>query len=97
MLVYGKYEWFVMHMFHVCVLCTPCGNSQSFRMTFRLLILVEDARCSKRHSLQATELLHRSQTAVQIVSNLPAPIYRFLGKPAIRTCWMVGAALHKSG
>ena len=36
----------------------------------------------KRHSLQAVELSHRSQIAVQIVSNLSAPsnegpIYRF--------------------
>ena len=37
---------------------------------------------SKRHSLQAVELSQRTQTAVQIMSNLPAPsngspIYRF--------------------
>ena len=49
---------------------------------------------SKRHSLQAVELSQRTQAAVQIVSNLPAPsnggpIYRFLG--------MAGAAAHKSG
>ena len=40
---------------------------------------------SKRHSLQAVELSQRTQAAVQIVSNLPAPsnggpIYRFLNK-----------------
>ena len=39
---------------------------------------------SKRHSLQAGELSQRTQAAVQIVSNLPAPsnggtIYRFFG------------------
>ena len=39
---------------------------------------------SKRHSLQAVELSQRTQAAVQMVSNLPAPInggpiYRFLG------------------
>ena len=39
---------------------------------------------SKRHSLQAVELSQRTQAAVQIVSNLPAPsnggpIYRFFG------------------
>ena len=44
----------------------------------------------------------RSQTAVQIVSNLPAPrnggpIYRVLGKPAMITRWMAGAAPYKSG
>ena len=57
---------------------------------------------SKRHSLQAVELSQRTQAAVQIVSNLPAPsnggpIYRFLGMPAMRTRWMAGAAAHKSG
>ena len=57
---------------------------------------------SKRHSLQAVELSQRSQTAVQIVSNLPAPsnggpIYRFLGMSAMRTRWMAGADAHKSG
>ena len=52
---------------------------------------------SKRHSLQAVELSQWTQAAVQIVSNLPAPIYRFLCMPAMRTCWMAGAAAHKSG
>ena len=52
---------------------------------------------SKRHILQAVEL---SQTAVQIVANPPAPsnggpIYVFLGKPAMRTRWMAGAAPHQ--
>ena len=55
-----------------------------------------------RHSLQAVELSQRTQAAVQIVSNLPAPsngcpIYRFLGMPAMRTSWMAGAVTHKSG
>ena len=54
---------------------------------------------SKRHSLQAVELSQRTQAAVQIVSNLPAPsnggpIYRFLG---MRARWMAGAVAHKSG
>ena len=47
---------------------------------------LESRNCfgSKRHSLQAVELSQRTQTAVQIVSNLPAPsngcpIYRFFG------------------
>ena len=76
-----------------------------FCMTCSLLMLVEDARGDhlecvfKRHSLQAVELSQRTQAAVQIVSNLPAPsnggpIYRFLG---MRTRWMAGAAAHKSG
>ena len=29
MLVYGKYECFVMQMLYVCVLCASCGSSQS--------------------------------------------------------------------
>ena len=28
MLVYGKYECFVMQMLYVCVLCASCGSSQ---------------------------------------------------------------------
>ena len=28
MLVYGKYECFVMHMLYVCVLCVSCGSYQ---------------------------------------------------------------------
>ena len=28
MLVYGKYECFVMQMLYVCVLCTSCVSSQ---------------------------------------------------------------------
>ena len=27
MLVYGKYEYFVMHMLYVCVLCVSCDSS----------------------------------------------------------------------
>ena len=62
----------------------------------------QDKEGSKRHSLQAVELSQRTQAAVQIVSNLPAPsnggpIYRFLGMPAMRTRWMAGAVAHKSG
>ena len=51
---------------------------------------------SKRHSLQAVELSHRSQTAVQIVSNLPAR-FPFLGKPAIRTAGWMALLLTKAG
>ena len=43
MLVYGKYECFVMQMLQVCVLCASCGCSH-FCMTCSLLMLVEDAR-----------------------------------------------------
>ena len=28
MVVYGKYECFVMHMLYACVLCASCGSSQ---------------------------------------------------------------------
>ena len=42
MLVYGKYECFVMQMLYVCVLCASCGSSQ-FCRTCSLLGLVEDA------------------------------------------------------
>ena len=48
---------------------------------------------SKRHCLQAVE---RSQTAVQIVLNFSAPdLPFFLGKPAMRTRWLAGAASQK--
>ena len=57
---------------------------------------------SKRHSLQVVELSQRTQAAVQIMSNLPAPrnggpTYRFLGMSATRTRWMAGGAAHKDG
>ena len=43
MLVYGKYECFVMQMLYVYALCASCGSSQCC-MTFCLLMLAEDAR-----------------------------------------------------
>ena len=57
---------------------------------------------SKRHSLRAVKLSQWSQTAVQIVLNLPAPnnggpIYLLGGKRSMRTRWMADAAPHKSG
>ena len=30
MLMYERYECFVMHMLYVCVLCTSCGSSQYY-------------------------------------------------------------------
>ena len=86
----------------ICCMLVSCVHPVSdlnaaFCMTCSLLMLVEDGRGSKRHSRQAVELSQRTQAAVQIVSNLPAPIYRFLGMPAMRTRWMAGAAAHKSG
>ena len=44
-LMYGKYECFVMHMLYVCVLWASCSSSQSCIMhDCSLLMLVEDAR-----------------------------------------------------
>ena len=43
MLVYGKYECFVMHMLYVCVHPVTVFNA-AFCKTCRLLMLVEDAR-----------------------------------------------------
>ena len=42
MLVYGKYECFVMQMLYVCVLCVSCGSSQ----------------CCIRHGLQFVNAGH---------------------------------------
>ena len=44
MLVYEKYECFVMQMLYICVLCVSCGSSQCCILTCSLLMLVEDAR-----------------------------------------------------
>ena len=45
MLVYGKYEYFVMQMLYVCVLCASCGSSQCCILhDSSLLMLVDDAR-----------------------------------------------------
>ena len=51
MLVYGKYERFVMQMLYVCVHPVAILNA-AFCMTFILLMLVEDARATiwKRHT-----------------------------------------------
>ena len=100
-------------MLYVCVLCASCGNFQCcvlYDLQFvnagrgcnRRTIQKMHTPGSKRHSLQAVELSQRTQAAVQIVSNLPAPsnggpIYRFLGMPAMRTPWMAGAAAHARG
>ena len=43
MLVYGKYECFVIQMLYFCVLCASCSSSQ-FCMICSLLMLVDDAR-----------------------------------------------------
>ena len=41
MLVYGKYECFVMQLLYVCILCALCGSSQCCVLHD---LLVEDAR-----------------------------------------------------
>ena len=43
MLVYGKYECFVIQMWYAYGLCAFCGSSQ-FCMICSLLMLVQDAR-----------------------------------------------------
>ena len=83
MLVYGECECFVMQMLYVCVLCASCGSSQCCVLhDLQFVNAGRGCKGSKRHSLQAVELSQRTQAAVQIVSNLPAPsnggpIYRF--------------------
>ena len=78
------------------------NNSKHRTIRMSSTDVTTDDEGSKRHSLQVVELSQRTQAAVQIVSNLPAPsnggpIYRFLGQPAMRTRWMAGAVAHKSG
>ena len=57
-----------------------------------------DARThSKRHSHHAVELSQRfAKPCANCVPAMGAD-YHFLGKPAMRTRWMAGNALHKSG
>ena len=69
MVVYGKYECFVMQMLYVCVLCASCGSSQ-FCMTYSLLMLVEDARGDHvEEAYSSASLMNVS------VSSLPHPLY----------------------
>ena len=46
MLVYGKYECFVMQLFYVCVLCASCGSSQC--CVLHDLQFVNDRRCKRQ-------------------------------------------------
>ena len=48
MLVYGKYEYFVMHMLYVCVLCASCGTSSSQCCILHDLQFVNAGRGCKR-------------------------------------------------
>ena len=45
MLVYGKYEGFVMQTLNFCVLCATRGSSQCYVLhDLQFVMLVEDAR-----------------------------------------------------
>ena len=50
MLVYGKYECFVMQMLYVCVLCASCGSSQC--CVLHDLQFVNAGRGCKRHTTE---------------------------------------------
>ena len=104
------HEYVMACHFHGCQTCFDLSTMNThlnksmddlYRETMRWIARVTNSG-SKRHSLQAVELSQRTQAAVQIVSNLPAPtnggpIYRFFSMPAMRTRWMAGAVAHKSG
>ena len=81
----------------VAVAIKGSKNGEAAGLTGVVSEMMKPSGGSKRHSLQAVERSQRTQAAVQIVSNLGGPIYRFFGMPAMRTCWMAGAAAHKSG
>ena len=74
--MYGKYECFVMQMLYVCVLCTSCGSSQcSFCMTFRLLMLVDDARSDHREEAYSRSgLMTAVYVAMSVSFCLPHPV-----------------------
>ena len=59
MLVYRKYECFVMQMFYVCVLCASCGNSQC--CILHDLPFVNAGRGCKRQPYGRDTLQSRSQ------------------------------------
>ena len=46
MIVYRKYEYFIMQMLYVCVLCASCGSSQCYIL--HNLQFVNDGRGCKR-------------------------------------------------
>ena len=91
-----------------CMVVHPVAVlNAAFCMTCSLLMLVKDARGDHIEGLQMTQLT--SGGAVTADSSCCAncvepprpqhvgPIYHFLGMPAMRTRWMVGAAAHKIG
>ena len=80
-----------MHAYSIRETALKWFHSYLDRRSYRALIN-KTFFCSKRHNLQAVELSQWFQSAVQIVSNLPAPsnggpIYRFL---ACRPCGPAG-------
>ena len=55
MLVYGKYECFVMQMLYVCVLCASCGSSiccilHDFQFVCLCWSRMKEATIWKRHT-----------------------------------------------
>ena len=59
MLVYGKYECFVMQMLYVCVLCAPCGSYQCC-ILHDLQFVNAGLRC-KRRLLSGTRTLRTTE------------------------------------
>ena len=47
MLMYRKYECFVMHMMYVCVLCASCDSSQCY-ILHALQFVNADRGCKRR-------------------------------------------------
>ena len=62
MLVYGKYECFVMQMLYVCVLCASCGSSQC--CVLHDLQFVNDGRGCKRRPYGRGILQSRSHNCL---------------------------------
>ena len=65
MIVYGKYECFVMHMLYVCVLCASRGSSQ--RCILHDLQFVNAGRGCKRRPYGRDILQSRSPSVYPIL------------------------------
>ena len=93
-------------MHHVAVL------NVAFCMTFRLLMLVNGARGDHMEEAYSMLQTTQDTRGVAVTAVLPSCCaycvetsrtkqwghdFPFLGKPAIRTHWMAGAALHEDG
>ena len=68
----GKCECFVMHVLYVYVLCASCGSYQCFFL-HDLQFVNAGRGCKRRPNGRRLQATQQSQTAVQIVSNPPAP------------------------